>query len=197
MTALPSPAARPPLFRAAQIPNLICVLRMALVWPIVAALVADRYVLALVLVAVAGFSDGLDGYLAKRFDWRSRLGGLLDPLADKLLLVSTFVTLSFIALVPVWLTAVVIIRDFVIVSGGLVYQTIFAPVQPEPSRASKLNTGAQLFFVCVVIANRGLGMPPAEVLIPSGAAVLVTATVSGLDYVVRWSGKAARSQSQQ
>ena len=197
MTAVPSPAARPPLFRAAQIPNLICVLRMVLVWPIVAALVADRYVLALVLVAVAGISDGLDGFLAKRFEWRSRLGGLLDPLADKLLLVSTFVTLSFIGLVPVWLTAVVIIRDFVIVSGGLVYQAVFAPVEPEPSRASKLNTAAQLFFICAVIANRGLGVPPAEVLIPSGAAVLVTATVSGLDYVVRWSRKAARAQSQQ
>lgn len=179
---------------AAQIPNLICVLRMALVWPIVNALVTGRYVLALVLVAVAGISDGLDGFLAKRFDWRSRLGGLLDPLADKLLLVSTFVTLTYMTLVPVWLTAVVISRDFVIVSGGLIYQAVVAPVQPEPSRASKLNTGAQLFFICAIIANRGFGLPPAEVLIPSGAAVLVTATVSGLDYVVRWSGKAARAQ---
>jgi len=197
VTALPGPATRPPLFRAAQIPNLICVLRMALVWPIVAALVTDRYVLALVLVAVAGFSDGLDGFLAKRFDWRSRLGGLLDPLADKLLLVSTFVTLTSMALVPVWLTAVVIIRDFVIVSGGLIYQAVVAPVHPEPSRASKLNTGAQIFFICAVIGNRGFGLPAAEVLIPSGAAVLVTATVSGLDYVVRWSGKVARAQRSQ
>ena len=196
MTAAPDPGLRPPFFRAAQIPNLICVLRMALVWPIVYSLVSDQYGRALVLVALAGISDGVDGYLAKRFDWRSRLGGILDPLADKLLLVSTFLTLTFMALVPVWLTAVVIIRDFVIVSGGLVYQAVFAPVQPEPSRASKLNTGAQLFFICAVIANRGLGVPPAEVLILSGAAVLVTATVSGLDYVVRWSGKAARVQRQ-
>jgi cardiolipin synthase len=197
VTAVPGPETRLPFFRAAQIPNLICVLRMALVWPIVSALVTDRYVLALVLVALAGISDGLDGYLAKRFDWHSRLGGILDPLADKLLLVSTFLTLTFMTLVPVWLTAVVIIRDFVIVSGGLVYQTAFAPVQPEPSRASKLNTGAQLFFICAVIANRALGVPPPVVLILSGAAVLVTVTVSGLDYVVRWSGKAARVRRQQ
>ena len=172
-------------------------LRIALVWPILNALFAGRYVLALVLVTVAGLSDGLDGYLAKRFDWRSRLGGLLDPLADKLLLVATFVALTVTGLVPVWLTAVVIARDLVIVSGSLIYQAVFAPVYPEPSRISKLNTGVQLFFLCAVIANRGLGLPPAEVLIPSGAAVLITATVSGLDYVVRWSGKAARVQRQQ
>jgi cardiolipin synthase len=151
-------------------------------------------VLALILVAVAGLSDGLDGYLAKRFDWRSRLGGLLDPLADKLLLVSTFLTLAYASLVPLWLAAVVVIRDIVIVSGGLIYQAIIAPVRPEPSRASKLNTAAQLIFVCAVIANRGFGLPPAEFLIPSGAAVLVTSTVSGLDYVVRWSGRAVRAK---
>ncbi len=195
MTAAPDPGTRPPsLFRAAQIPNLICVLRMVLVWPIVNALVTDRYVLALVLVAVAGISDGLDGFLAKRFNWRSRLGGILDPLADKLLLVATFFTLTFMTLVPVWLTAVVILRDFVILSGGLFYQAVVGPLQPEPSGASKLNTAAQLFFICAVIANRGFGLPPADVLIPSGAAVFVTATVSGLDYVLRWSVKVARGQ---
>lgn len=194
MTAAPSPVTRPPLVSAAQIPNLICILRMVLVWPIVNALVSGRYVLALSLVAVAGFSDGLDGYLAKRFNWRSRLGGLLDPLADKLLLVSAFLTLAYTSLVPLWLAAVVVIRDVVIVSGGLIYQAVIAPVQPEPSRVSKLNTAAQLIFVCAVIANRGFGLPPAEVLIPFGAAVLVTSTVSGLDYVLRWSGRAVREQ---
>jgi cardiolipin synthase len=193
VTALPNSPGRPPLIRAAQIPNLICVLRILLVWPIISALIGGRFVMALALVAIAGFSDGLDGYLAKRFDWRSRLGGLLDPLADKLLLVSTFITLAWLGLVPLWLTAVVILRDFVIVSGSLVYQAVVAPVQPEPSRASKLNTGAQLLFVCAVIANHGLDAPPAEFLIAAGAAVLVTSTVSGLDYVVRWSRKAARA----
>lgn len=185
------------LLRAAQIPNLICVLRMVLVWPIVDALITGRFVLALVLVAVAGFSDVLDGFLAKRFNWRSRLGGILDPLADKLLLVSTFVTLTYLALVPLWLTAVVIFRDFVIVTGGLIYQAVVGPVQPEPSQASKLNTAAQLFFICAVIGNRGFGLPPAQALLPAGAAVFVTATVSGLGYVLRWSGKVAQVRRQQ
>lgn len=193
MTAVPSPADRRPLIHAAQIPNLICVLRIALVWPIVSTLIDGRFVLALVLVVLAGFSDGVDGYLAKRFDWRTRLGGLLDPLADKLLLVSAFVTLTWLGLVPVWLTAVVILRDLVIVSGGLVYQAVIAPVQPEPSRASKLNTAAQLLYVCSVMANQGFATPPAQFLVAAGAAVLVTSSVSGLDYVVRWAGKAARA----
>jgi cardiolipin synthase len=179
--------------KAAHIPNLICVLRIALVWPIISALVGGRFVTALLLVAVAGLSDGLDGYLAKRFDWRSRLGGLLDPLADKLLLVSTFITLAWLGLVINAISGIALFADFVIVSGGLVYQAIVAPVQPEPSRASKFNTGAQLLFICAVIANHGLGEPPAQFLLAVGAAVLVTSTVSGLDYVVRWSGKAARA----
>ncbi|MBL8197771.1 MAG: CDP-alcohol phosphatidyltransferase family protein [Chromatiales bacterium] len=181
-------------FRAADIPNLICVARMILVWPIVMALIEGRYPLALGLILLAGMSDGLDGFLAKRFSWQSRLGGLLDPLADKLLLVSVFVALSMTGLVPVWLTAVVIVRDLVIVSGGVVYQWLVEPVQPEPSVASKINTGMQLLYVLAVISHHTAGMPPPELLILAGAGVFVTSTVSGLDYVVRWSGRALRSR---
>ena len=179
-------------FQAAHIPNLICVVRIILVWPIVIALLDGRYALAFGLILVAGASDGLDGFLAKRFNWQSRLGGLLDPLADKLLLVSVFVALSMTGLVPLWLTAVVIIRDLVIVSGGVMYQWLVEPVQPEPSVASKINTGIQLLYVLAVISHRTSGMPPPEFLTISGAAVFVTSTVSGLDYVVRWSGRAIR-----
>lgn len=180
--------------RAADIPNLICILRMLLVLPIVMALTTNRYALALGLILVAGVSDGLDGFLAKRFSWQSRLGGLLDPLADKLLLVSVFVALSMSGLVPVWLTTVVIIRDLVIVSGGVVYQWLVEPVQPEPSMASKINTGMQLLYVLAAIGNRMTGLPPPWFLLMAGAGVFVTSTVSGLDYVVRWSGRALRSR---
>ena len=166
---MPDSTERRRLFRAADIPNLICVARIILVWPIVVALIDGRYALALLLILVAGASDGLDGFLAKRFSWQSRLGGLLDPLADKLLLVSVFVALSMTGLVPVWLTAVVIIRDLVIVSGGVVYQWLVEPVQPEPSVASKINTGIQLLYVLAVIGNRTSGMPPPEFLTIAGA----------------------------
>ena len=104
----------------------------------------------------------------------------------------TAVALSMTGLVPLWLTAVVIIRDLVIVSGGVMYQWLVEPVQPEPSVASKINTGIQLLYVLAVISHRTSGMPPPEFLTISGAAVFVTSTVSGLDYVVRWSGRAIR-----
>lgn len=176
--------------RLSYIPNLICVFRIVLVWPIVVSLLEQRYVHSLLLIALAGFSDGLDGFLAKRFDWRTRLGGLLDPIADKLLLVSTFLTLTVTGLVPVWLTAVVILRDVTIVSGGLAYHALVAPVQAAPSPVSKINTGAQLLFLLGVIANHAFGMPPREITLFLGALVLVTSVVSGLDYVIRWSRKA-------
>jgi cardiolipin synthase len=182
--------------RAAHIPNLLCVLRILLVPPIALLLLRGQYLAALGVVFVAGLSDGLDGFLAKRYHWQSRLGGLLDPIADKLLLTTTYVALTVQGLVPPWLTTVVIGRDLVIVSGGLAYQWLVRPVQPEPSKASKLNTGTQLLFLVSVIAVAALpGVVPPEraaaVLMGLGAAVFVTTTVSGLDYVLRWGQRAA------
>lgn len=187
-----SPA--PPLFRPAQIPNFICLVRLLLVWPIVVMILHRQHHTALLLILVAGLSDGLDGFLAKRYGWQSRLGGLLDPLADKLLLVSVFVALSVTGLVPVWLTGLVILRDLVIVIGGVVFQLRIGPVQPEPSGASKLNTVAQLVLAIGVLSGQQFGLPPAWALTLAGATVLVTAVVSGLDYVVRWSSRAIQSR---
>lgn len=183
------------MLRAAHIPNLISVLRMLLVVPIVAALLADRVALALVLVAFAGLSDGLDGFLAKRCGWQSRLGGLLDPLADKLLLVSLFVTLAVLALLPVWLAAVVVGRDLIIVSGGVAYNSLIGPVQPEPSGASKLNTLAQLLCIASVLFEHASGWRLGPWVTLTGAMTLVTAVVSGLDYVLRWSRKALAARA--
>jgi cardiolipin synthase len=181
--------------RAAHIPNLICVLRILLVPPVAVTLLSARYREALALIVVAGLSDGLDGFLAKRYHWQSRLGGLLDPVADKLLLTVTFVALANQSQVPVWLTALVIVRDVVIVSGGLAYQWLVAPVQPEPSRVSKLNTAMQLLFLCLVVTAAAFpGVVPVVLIdtsvLVAGAGVLVTGIVSGLDYVLRWSARA-------
>ncbi len=178
------------MLKAADIPNAICVLRILAIVPIVWALGAGRFGLALVLVGLAGVSDAVDGYLAKRYGWCSRIGGLLDPLADKLLLVSLFVTLAWLGLIPVWLAAVVIARDLVIVSGGLSYNFLIAPVQPEPSAASKLNTAAQLVCIASVLSREVFALPIEALITVSGAAVLVTSVVSGLDYVIRWSSRA-------
>lgn len=183
------------MLRAAHIPNAICLLRVLLVAPIVASLLHGRYAVALSLVFVAGISDGLDGYLAKKYQWCTRLGGLLDPLADKLLIVSLFVTLAVTGLIPAWLAWVVIGRDAIIVTGGIAYNMLVGPLQPQPSRASKLNTLAQLACVVGVLTAQAFALHWQTFITVAGAAVLVTSAVSGLDYVIRWSGKAMQART--
>ena len=178
------------MLRAAHIPNCICVLRIILVLPIVWALVTGQFKLALGLILVAGLSDGVDGFLAKTFGWRTRLGGILDPFADKLLLVSVFVTLTVLGLAPIWLAAVAIGRDVVIISGASAYNILIGPVQPEPTRISKLNTAFQLLYILFVIAHEAFAWPPEISILVIGSGVLFTSVVSGLDYVLRWSAKA-------
>src|SRR5690606_41004654 len=93
------------------LPNAICALRIVLVAPLVLAVLAGEHATALALLVVAGFSDGLDGFLAKKFDWRARLGSLLDPAADKLLIVSAYAALVYVGLVPLAVFATVVGRD--------------------------------------------------------------------------------------
>ncbi len=143
--------------------------------------------MALVLIMLAGFSDGLDGFLARRFSWTTRIGGLLDPLADKLLFVSVFAALTWNGLIPLWLFAVVIGRDIVIVSGAVAYEMLIAPVEPNPSRVGKLNTVMALLYLFFVISWQVFSWPPEVSLTITGAAVFVVSLVSGLDYVLTWS----------
>lgn len=172
------------------LPNAICIARMLLVVPLVVWIVEQRYAAALVVLVIAGFSDGLDGFLAKTFDWRTRLGGLLDPAADKLLLVSVFVALSYVGLLPVGLAAVVVARDVIIVLGAISYQLLIAPVRGEPAAVSKLNTACQLGLVFFALTAAAFGWPPRISLVVLGAAVVFTSVVSGLTYILRWSARA-------
>ena len=174
------------------IPNAICIGRMLLVAPLMAYIVEGRYTAALVVLVIAGFSDGLDGFLAKRFGWQTRLGSLLDPAADKLLLVAAFVSLTYAGLVPVALTGFVVARDAIIVIGALLYQWLIAPVQGEPSAISKLNTACQLAMLFFTLTAAAFGWPPEVSLTVLGAAVVFTSVVSGLNYVLRWSARAWR-----
>lgn len=177
--------------KLATLPNLICLLRIALTVPIVILLAEGRYRETLVLFAIAAVSDVLDGYLAKTFGWTSEVGKWLDPLADKLLLVSVFITLAAIGLVPVWLAAVAVARDVVIGAGAGVYKWLFGPLEGRPTVPSKINTLVQLAYVIAVVwqaAFRGL---PAWAVLGLGALVLVTTVVSGVDYVATYIRKAA------
>lgn len=176
--------------RARDIPNLITVLRLLLVPPVVFGLLTGHYTVALALFVIAGASDALDGFLAKHFGWTSRLGGLLDPVADKLLLVSCYLALTWQELLPVWLTAVVIGRDLIILAGATVYHVLVERLEAAPSVISKLNTLSQLALVVAVLFNYGAQTLPAgwlDVLIYS---VLATTLLSGADYIWTWSWRA-------
>jgi cardiolipin synthase len=175
------------------VPNAICIVRALLVAPIVLMLLEERYLAALLLIAIAGFSDALDGFLARTFDWRTPLGSLLDPAADKLLIVSVFLTLTYEGLVPLYLTALVVFRDVIIVGGAALYQWLIAPIQGEPTLISKLNTTCQLLFIFAALLDAALQWPPLPVLTVLGAAVIFTGITSGLNYVVGWSKRAWRN----
>jgi cardiolipin synthase len=175
-----------------SLPNLICILRIVLAVPVVWCLVHDHFGLTLFLFGVAAMSDGLDGYLAKRFGWTSETGKVLDPVADKLLLVSVFVTLTLLGLVPLWLALVAVARDLVIGIGAGIYRWLFGPLEGQPTRPSKLNTVLQLAYVLAVVGNAATPVIPPWLVIALGAAVLVTTVVSGVDYVTIYVRKAVR-----
>lgn len=173
-----------------DIPNALCILRMLMVAPIVWLLLEGQYGWTLVLFFIAGFTDGLDGYLAKRFDWRSKLGGILDPLADKLLLVTVFMTLAWVGLAPVWLLVAVVARDLIIVSGATAYRLFIGDFEASPTRISKFNSALQLVYVLAAVADAGHGVPGRPVVDVIGYGVLATTVVSGIDYMVTWGMRA-------
>jgi cardiolipin synthase len=166
------------------LPNLLCVLRMLLVYPVARGILTGAYPAVMALFALAAFTDALDGFLAKRFGWTSELGKLLDPLADKLLLVTVFICLSVVGLAPWWLTALVLLRDLVIVFGALTFKVLFGPVRGAPSAASKINTFFQIVFCLAAVAEAAYAWPSPAVVITAGALVVVTTAVSGIDYTL-------------
>jgi cardiolipin synthase len=172
------------------LPNAISLLRIALVAPILLLIIDGQYGFALALCFVAGFSDGVDGYLAKRFDWHTRIGALLDPIADKLLVAGTFMVLVYTGHIPLWLAALVIFRDVVIVGGATAYNFLIRPVEGEPTRISKLNTALQLLFLVFVLSRAAFGWPDQITITVLGASIVVTVVVSGIDYVWSWARRA-------
>jgi cardiolipin synthase len=169
-----------------HIPNLLCLLRILLVTPLIQAMLAGAQVRILVLFSIAALSDGFDGYLAKRFNWTSDLGRFLDPVADKLLLMSVFITAAWLDIAPWWVAAVAIARDLIIGFGALAFRLWFGPLRGRPSVISKINTGMQLGYLLAVILASASGFPPREVLDALAVLMVVTTLASGVDYVARF-----------
>lgn len=180
-----------------HLPNFICLVRIVLIWPTVDALYGAEYWRALVLVAVCAVSDGLDGWLAKRFNWTSHLGKILDPLADKLLLVALFLTATWMNLVPWWLAAIVVGRDVMIGGGAVLYRLFYGPLQGRPTILSKINTGFQLAVALAAILGAASGFPTPEMVTALAIVALLTTIVSGADYLTAFTRRALATQRAQ
>lgn len=179
-----------------DLPNLITIFRFCMVPPVVWLLLHESFAAALVLFAVAGFSDALDGFLAKRYGWTSQLGERLDPLADKALLISSYMALGWLQIIPVWLVLLIILRDLVILVGAITYYFHIERMDADPTFLSKLNTLVQILFVLAMVFNQGIWpLPPAwtPVLIYS---VVATTILSGMDYVWTWGWRAWQKRHQ-
>jgi cardiolipin synthase len=174
-----------------HLPNLICLGRIALIWPTLAALSVHAYGWAAVCFGIAGVSDLLDGWLAKRFGWTSELGKWLDPAADKFLLVTVFVVAAWAGLVPRWLTAVVVARDVMIALGALTYLAWLGPLEGHPTFASKLNTLVQMAYLFGTLLYYAIGFPPVPLLLLAVWVTLATSVLSGLGYVFEYTRRAA------
>ena len=176
--------------RASDIPNLITAGRILLVPPVGWALIQQHFLLALVLFFIAGVSDAADGFLAKYYGWTSRLGALLDPLADKFLLVTSYLALWWIGFLPLWLLVLVALRDVVIITGAVVYNFHIERLEAEPTLISKLNTLLQILLVLLVIVHHATGWGESAWIAMLIYAVSVTVVWSGIDYVITWSRRA-------
>ncbi|HXY98710.1 MAG TPA: CDP-alcohol phosphatidyltransferase family protein [Stellaceae bacterium] len=138
------------------------------------------------LFVAAGLSDAVDGFVAKRFDQRSRLGALLDPIADKALLVSMYVTLGIAGHLPTWLVILVVFRDALIIGGFLLVAALGQPMRWEPLLVSKVNTAMQIALIGVVLAELGLGLALHALVAVMVYAAGATTVISGAGYLVRW-----------
>jgi len=174
------------------LPNALCVLRMLLALPVAWLLVHERYAETFLVLGFAAVTDGLDGFLAKQFGWTSELGKILDPLADKILLVTVFITLCVVGLVPLWVAAIAVFRDIVISFGAIVYRVLYGPIDGNPTKISKFNTLCQIVYVLSIVAHTNSGMISDRALHILAILVVLTTTVSGAEYVMTYSQRAFR-----
>jgi cardiolipin synthase len=178
--------------RVVTIPNILTVLRMALVPVFVSLLFYGRFLTALAVFIIAGITDGLDGLLARRFNQKSQLGTILDPIADKLLLVTAYIVLSLPQIspnpiprhfpVPFWVTAAVISRDVFIVIGAAAINMVTGFKKFRPSLLGKINTTVQIISVALILV--AASFPPLRGYLPTVyTTVFAFAVISGIHYV--------------
>jgi len=177
-----------------HLPNALTVLRILLVLPLVWLIRERRYDGAVVVALIAGLTDALDGWLAKHFGWQSWIGGIIDPIADKLMLIGCFISLGLVGAHPEWLTWLVVGRDVLIVAGAVAYHYLIGRISGEPTWLSKINTCVQIVYVVMQLISLTTWIELPHALITFGIYLTAAmAVLSGIQYVVIWSVRAAHA----
>lgn len=169
-----------------NIPNLITIARILLVPLIILLVISEDFGWAFFVFAAAGASDAADGALARATNTQSEVGAYLDPLADKLLLVSTYAALGITKQIPSWLVITVISRDVLIIGGLMLAWFMDRPVQVKPLWVSKLNTVVQIYFIGLVLAQLAFSVAPRLLVDASALLVAGLTLASGLAYMRQW-----------
>lgn len=169
-----------------SIPNLITLARIVLVPVVVWTIAANEIYIAFLLFMLAAISDAVDGFLAKRFGMTTEIGAYLDPLADKVMIVSIYATLGIVGIIPLWIVILVVSRDVMIVGGVMLSWLVGRPVAIKPHIVSKLNTAAQILFACLVLAAHGFRFDAEPVLTLVMVLVAVLTLLSVGLYLVEW-----------
>jgi len=169
------------------IPNTITCLRALLVWPFVAFLLSGEYRMAFYTLLIASVSDGVDGYLARKFQWTSVFGSIADPLADKLLLVSSFILLAALGKIPLWVMGLIIARDIFIVTGAGIFYFFYQRIHIQPTIISKINTVSQLILVFLLLTQIAFYAIPNGILLTIIIVVILTTLWSFINYLCIWS----------
>jgi cardiolipin synthase len=168
------------------LPNLITLIRIFLLIPLTYFLLVKNYKVGVILFFIAGFSDALDGFLAKRFSWVSRFGAIMDPLADKALLIVTMFVLTLNGHLSWWLLGLVIFRDVYIVLGAYLYHKKIGPYEMQPSQLSKLNTFIQLLLVMLILVSMSYYEIPDLWINSLVILTYLTTITSGFHYTWVW-----------
>lgn len=169
------------------IPNLITIARILSVVPVAWFLWIGSYHAALVLLILAGLSDGLDGYLARRYQWFTPLGALLDPVADKLFIVTIMLVFGFKGILPWWIVLLILGRDVLIVGGAIAYRWVTGALEMKPLFISKVNTALQLILLAATLLHVGFYALPQKVMDNLECLVAASTIISGAAYVFFWS----------
>ena len=177
-----------------NIPNAITLARLAAVPVVIWLILNGELEVAFWVFLAAAVSDALDGIIAKHFHSETVFGAFIDPIADKALLVGTYITLGHEGFLQTWLVILVVFRDIVIVGGALVFQTVTQSLTMRPLMISKVNTVVQLLLAIGVLFVVGYGIEDGPALAIIGYTVAVTTLWSGTAYVITWSKLAAEME---